>query len=355
MNKVYCRYCGKQIDEDATFCTYCGKEQNVHKASSWDVEKIKGNGKSIGKKALALIRVPYDYARTIKFPQMSAEKTALWRKRIKYFVKTVLILSIVALIICAGVGGYIYYNDEYLPKKQLDEACTDILKKLHSNQDSIKLEYSIHILWTNHKWGYENVDDREIHKSMNSYLEEAFRNVEKAAYNNNARAQYGLGQLYFYDESCISQDTVKAVYWWNEAVKHNYVRAYNNMGHAYENGIGGLNQNVQKAAEFYRIGAEKGESYAQANYGRMFMDGVKIKVGSHKEIKKQIGSFGYEGIKILEYYDDDIREDIVISQVEVDDYEWLIPQDMEKAKYWWHKSAAQGNEYAKELLQKVYE
>ena len=25
--KVYCRYCGKLIDEDAPFCTYCGKPQ----------------------------------------------------------------------------------------------------------------------------------------------------------------------------------------------------------------------------------------------------------------------------------------------------------------------------------------
>ena len=24
--QVYCRYCGKLIDEDALFCTYCGKE-----------------------------------------------------------------------------------------------------------------------------------------------------------------------------------------------------------------------------------------------------------------------------------------------------------------------------------------
>ena len=24
---VYCRYCGKLIDEDAPFCTYCGKSK----------------------------------------------------------------------------------------------------------------------------------------------------------------------------------------------------------------------------------------------------------------------------------------------------------------------------------------
>lgn len=25
--QVYCRYCGKLIDEDAPFCTYCGEPQ----------------------------------------------------------------------------------------------------------------------------------------------------------------------------------------------------------------------------------------------------------------------------------------------------------------------------------------
>ena len=128
MKKVYCRYCGKQIDEDATFCTHCGKEQNVHKIPSWDVEKIKGKGKSIGKKVLALIRVPYDFVSTTKIPQMSAEKTVLWRKRIKRLGKITLILSIIALIIGAGVGGYIYYNDEYLPKKRLDDAFNLVLE-----------------------------------------------------------------------------------------------------------------------------------------------------------------------------------------------------------------------------------
>ena len=48
-------------------------------------------------------------------------------------------------------------------------------------------------------------------------------------------------------------------------------------------------------------------------------------------------------------------EFITVYKEDVDDYETLIPQDIETAKYWWQKAAEQGNEYAKELLQKVYE
>ena len=33
----------------------------------------------------------------------------------------------------------------------------------------------------------------------------------------------------------------------------------------------------------------------------------------------------------------------------------LLPKDIEQALFWWKKSAAQGNTYAKERLQKIYE
>ena len=46
---------------------------------------------------------------------------------------------------------------------------------------------------------------------------------------------------------------------------------------------------------------------------------------------------------------------IYVYQVTVPDYKTLIPKDIEQAKYWWKKSAAQGNEQAKERLQKIYE
>lgn len=353
MNKVYCRYCGKPIDEDASFCTHCGKEQNVNKASSWSVSELVSRSKTIGLKLLALIRIPFDYAKTIKMPRVRAEKVALWRKRLKLAGKVLLALSIVALLVAAGAWGYSYYYDEYLPEKRLDEACKDILDKLHSNQDSIRLQYSKKILWNDEKWGYDNIDDRDLQIKLMSYRDEAFRYIENEAYNNNASAQFSLGQLYFYADNYLRQDTTKAVYWWNEAVKQDYVPAYNNLGLAFENGWG-VEKNMRKAVDILKIGAEKGESYAQANYGRLYRDGVKILVGSHKETRTTDGYYGGNQ-KVKQYYDSNKMDWITVYNVDVDDFETLIPQDIEKAKYWWNKSAAQGNEYAKELLQKVYE
>lgn len=351
MNKVYCRCCGKPIDEDASFCTHCGKEQYVNKASSWSVGELGSKSKTIGLKLLALIRIPFDYAKTIKMPRMSAEKVALWRKRLKLAGKVLLALSIVALLVAAGTWGYSYYYDEYLPEKRLDEACKDILYKLHSNQDSIRLQYSKKILWNDEKWGYDNVDDRDLRIRLMSYRDEAFRYIENEAYNNNASAQYTLGQLYFFADNYVRQDTTKAVYWWNEALKQEYIPAYNNLGLAYEEGLG-VEKNMRKAVDILKMGAEKGEPYAQANYGRMYRDGVTIKVGSHKETRT---THNYMSDRIREYWDNTREQTMYVYMVDVDDYEVLIPQDIEQAKYWWQKAAAQGNEYAKELLQKVYE
>ena len=353
MNKVYCRYCGKQIDEDATFCTHCGKEQNVSKASVWSTSELGSISKSISHKIFSFIRVPYDYAKTLRIPRMSAEKVSLWRKRLKRAGKFLLGLSLVALLVAAGVWGYSYYYDEYLPEKRLDEACTDILNKMHSNQDSIRLHYNYKILWNDESWGYDNVDDQKITYRLISYRNEAFRYVENEAYNNNARAQYGLGQLYFHSNNYLRQDTIKAVYWWNEAVKQEYIPAYNNLGLAFENGWG-VEKNMRKAVDILKIGAEKGAAYAQANYGRFYRDGVKIKVGSHKETRT-IDSYYGGNQKVKQYYDSNKMDWVTVYNIDVDDYEILIPQDIEKAKYWWNKAAAQGNGYAKELLQQVYE
>ena len=40
--QVYCRYCGKLIDEDALFCTYCGKKtRGCKKRHLWYKGKVK--------------------------------------------------------------------------------------------------------------------------------------------------------------------------------------------------------------------------------------------------------------------------------------------------------------------------
>lgn len=42
---MYCKYCGKVIDNDSTFCMYCGKSLSNNTNEEQISAKIKSNGK----------------------------------------------------------------------------------------------------------------------------------------------------------------------------------------------------------------------------------------------------------------------------------------------------------------------
>lgn len=371
MSKVYCRYCGKQIDEDATFCTHCGKEQNVSKKPSINVDGLRSSGKTIVQKVLALTHIPIDYVKTIKIPRMSAEKANLWHKRMKRVGKVVLALAVVTVIVAASAWGYSYYYDEYLPEKRLDEACADVLSKMRSSDKAVSIKYCQKILENETQWGFDDIYDNSITKRMYQHRDEAFRILETEAYNGNALAQITLGSDYYFGGDYVGNDTIKAVYWWNEAVKQDYIPAYNKMGYAYEHGLG-VHQDLRKAIYYYKIGAEKGEAKAQANYGRLFKDGIReIKIKGRNTMR-YVKETDYQSF--MDNYQHSIKTSYVfrdvthlkiktngtiesISDTDID-YEYdkmIISKDIEQAKYWWQKAAAQGNQYAKNKLQQVYE
>lgn len=112
----------------------------------------------------------------------------------------------------------------------------------------------------------------------------------------------------------------------------------NNLGQCYENGTG-VEANIREAIKWYRLSAENGDSYGQLNLGDCFRDGHKTKVGEHWE--KDAEAYYYSWSYKMGYH-------------RVDDYETLIKQDLDSAKYYWRLSATQGNETAKERLQKIY-
>ena len=369
--QLYCRFCGKQINEDDVFCPRCGKKQNITK-NSWSIESLSGQAKTFSHKLLTWVRVPYDYAKK-SILLMSKERSNLWRKRMIRAGKILFAVIVVAIILAGGAWGYSYYYDNYLPQKQLDEACQDIINKFHSNDKAESLEYSRKILlnsWafydspqhyermaisgnseSNKKetWGYDNVANSRITERMSQYRQEAFKKIEIEAYNGNPQMQYLLGRMYlgmlkykgfdiYETEYAVIPDTVKAVYWWNEAAKQDYTPAYNSMGIAYKLGLG-VDVDLKKAIDYLKKGAESGDAKAQCNYGDLFRDGVKIHIGSHI-VKEPQYIYGH-------YYG---TENVTIQDSMV-----ILPKDIEQALFWWKKSEAQGNAIAKERLQKIYE
>lgn len=258
--------------------------------------------------------------------------------------KWLLGLAILAAMIVGGIEAYNYYHYTYIPKKLLDEATNDVITKHLTLENEDKFDFAYDILNKEHKWGYAGVSDEELSREVSHLRESAFKYVEELAYAGEPKAQFLLGQLYYWgDEKFyhVKSDNDKAVYWWCEAANQGYTRAYNNVGIAYKDGIG-VKVDMYKAIKYLRMGAEAGEAYAQRNYGDLFLEGVRIQVGSHKQIKP-----GYNP----RYYD---QYDLYAWET-VPDYKILVAKDIEKAKFWWRKAAAQGNEEAKNRLQKVYE
>lgn len=214
---------------------------------------------------------------------------------------------LVALIVLAGlvlvsIWGYNAYN--------LKKAVAEIESRFYSDNDSIKIECAYDIL--------QKFDsDYKMRKYLHKYCTEAFEVIESKAYEGNPKCQFWLGRVYYYAFGICTKDDERAVYWMNEAAQQGYVRAYYNMGVAYRYGIG-VKVDMRKAIEFLKKGAEAGEAWAQVNYGDLLVEGVTVEKGYLW-------------------------------------YETILPKDIEQAKYWWKKAAAQGNEEAKDRLQKIYQ
>ena len=274
---------------------------------------------------------------------------------LKKIWKWLLGLAIMAVLVAGVVEGYNYYHYTYIPEKLLQEARADVIAKYQTQDKDEKYDISCDILSKEKVWGYEGVSDENLSKKISHLQEEAFKYVEDLAYEGDPKAQYFLGNLYYWGDekyNFVKSDNDKAAYWWCEAANQGYTRAYNNVGIAYQDGIG-VKVDMYKAIKYLKMGAEAGEAYAQRNYGDLFLEGVKIKVGSHKEEYTTM-DYQFNNNYKRSYYTSDYRK-VYVKERDVDDYKTLIAKDIEKAKFWWKKAAAQGDEEAKNRLQKVYE
>lgn len=312
----------------------------------------------------------------------------IWRfvinafKSIGRFIKNKwkILVGIIFLCLIALIIGLIvdYYRYEYLPQKRLDDAVANIHSKLNAKSDTAKANYAYEILtsdfasysknesfsnttWTTHS--ELNLDNSNRVK----VLREAFEYIEAQADAKNPRCQFLLGQLYarqpellqttsfggIYKFYHVKTDSVKAAYWWNEAALQGYVKAYNNIGIAYYIGFG-VKIDKKKAVEWLKKGAEAGDATAEFSYGCLFRNGCKEKSGTHKEMRST-SEYVYSDDYVIRRVWDSSKDAYITYYWEVvEDSVIIIPKDIEQAKYWWKKAAAQGNEKAKDCLQRIY-
>lgn len=116
--QVYCRYCGKLIDEDAPFCTYCGKPQGDVKQGIYGIKRKTKHYMeflaSVVLSILGLLCLPFKKLVNIHFSNAQKDKfRRVKRVVLRYFI----IIIVIGIVVGGGIAGYSYYYDEYLPKK----------------------------------------------------------------------------------------------------------------------------------------------------------------------------------------------------------------------------------------------
>lgn len=364
--QVYCRYCGKLIDEDAPFCTYCGKPQGDVKQG---ILGIKRKSKqymdflvSVILSILDLLCLPFKKLANIRFSKAQKDKFRRVGKRVlRYFI----IIIAVCAVVGGGIAGYSYYYDEYLPEKYEKEAYNDIINRFNTSNDSTKLDLAMKMCQPSYPWEkeYPKIEEGrmpvllrfEDKATTDGYCGKASDFIITKAKQGNAKAQFLVGiMLLGGDHSYWLPDTTRAVYWFNESAKNGFPQAYGEIGTAYEQGIG-VNCNPIKAVDLFKKGANLNDPKSQYKLGCMYRDGIYVENGWHWETKSTTEYMSNKDNVIREYWDGQRRTSVYVYREKVTDYETLVPKDIAQAKYWWRKAADKGFSYAEECLQQVYE
>ncbi|MDE6090364.1 MAG: hypothetical protein K2G41_06650 [Duncaniella sp.] len=333
----FCRYCGKKIETDSSFCKYCGG-------------KIVGSKSSIIDYTLQIIRNKWaQFIQKMRHVQLSLFKTKTNRGKIKRTMKWI-VISLLSLAIIGVCSAICYYFDEVRPQQEAERILADETSKLNNlTGDDLFVKCDNIIRYHSISRCGKEWRDRD---NLNDLTSLAWAKISVLAERGNADAQFLIALRYNgYDFSrevwnyntegynCNPYyDMEKAAYWYLQAAEQGHSTAQNNLGQCYENGTG-VEADIREAIKWYRLSAENGNSYGQLNLGDCFRDGHKTKVGGHWE--KDAEAYYYSWNYKMGYH-------------MVDDYETIIKQDLDSAKYYWYLSATQGNKTAKERLQKIY-
>lgn len=364
--QVYCRYCGKLIDEDAPFCTYCSKPQGDMRQGILGIKRKAIQYMeflaSVILSILGVLFLPFKKLVNIHFSNAQKDKfRRVKRVVLRYFI----IIIVIGIVVGGGIAGYSYYYDEYLPKKYEEEAYNDIVNKFNTSNDATKLDLAMKICQPSYPWEreYPKVEEGRItvllrfedQSTKDGYCGKASDFIMAKANGNNAKAQYFVGIMLLGGENSYwIPDTTRAVYWFNESAKNGFPQAFGEIGTAYEQGIG-VSCDTIKAVELFKKGANLNDPKSQYKLGCMYRDGISIENGWHWETKSTTEYMSNEDNVIREYWDSERSTSVYVYREKVTDYETLVPKDISQAKYWWRKASVQGYTDATISLQQVYD
>ena len=334
MSKVYCRYCGKQIDEDATFCTHCGNRQTNEGHKGINLGKVSKIGTDLLRNTSTLFGRFVLFLKTFKFRRIHLGK---WGKRI---ILT-LITAIVFLCLYA-LAGWIYY-DYYLPhhyESLYEEGMKDVNKA-----DEIALEL---------------FDVGYYHQCETKAIEVLTNSAEQG----NVNSMVLLGRFYkgynikkgFEDgwnsrwQKSDSFD--KSSYWYLQAAKKGNAEAQGELGHNYKYGFG-VKQDFDKAIYWTKQGADNGDAVAQWRMGNLYASGLAYYWGYFTDY--QIWWYTGNGFVAKDNPNAHLDRQYIANMKSKEPEQVFLAPNIKKAKQYWILAANQGFQQAKNSLEKIYE
>ena len=179
---MYCRYCGKEISDEAQFCRYCGEtvsssndtkvQGQINESSS--AESIASNNEVIGESG-----------------RKSAKKTKSGKKKL---MPVLIIFAVILIFGAAGTQVWYHYKGYILTIKQLEKAINnnDAKRYVELLPESTKDWWSNYSEKERSKMSYEpykkvynNIEDYfyiEVMQPFNSDRENEFKNGYKMTY-----------------------------------------------------------------------------------------------------------------------------------------------------------------------------
>lgn len=347
----YCRYCGKQIDDDSTFCTYCGKSQT---ATSNEKEYLN----SLIQLKTKLRSFVHNTIHEYKVPQINMQLTILrriivWSKRL---IVSFFIVGVVYLLTASATWGYYIWQEKkwnsqdnsllnsYIKANSIDTDAVisfEDLEEQHNTRDLFDIEHKCSISHRN-----------QIASILNDLAEKGDINAQVLLgryYKSGSYYPYKIYQtVNFVDED-------KSSYWFYLAAKRGNAEAQGELGHNYKYGRG-VKQDFEKAFYWMQKGAKNGDAVAQWRLGNIYAYGL----GYYTKylFDSDCHTWWYTGDRFVSAGDskETISNNESIKEMHHAGPNVVVVQkDIKKALYYWKLASEQGLEEAKESLHKVYE
>ncbi|GET04684.1 kinase-like domain-containing protein [Rhizophagus clarus] len=208
--------------------------------------------------------------------------------------------------------------------------------------------------------------------ATNENDEKAFKLFIKASETNHILAQYFVGDCYRFGYGTIKNEKLAFEYF-EKVVNANFIHGQLRLGYLFENGIG-VEKDSEKAIYWYEKAANNGNITAMYNLGLCYEEGHGVEEDYNKAFKlyKQSAEGGYSGgIIMLEHcFNNGIGTQIdkkkALELQKSTDLESMIVQynlgnmyengvgitkDIDKAIYWYEKSAKKGYQSAQNKLE----